>query len=165
MHVNGNHKTSLKIIHVVNCLRGGGAQTVVESIAIEQRRQKHVVWVISLGPSDSLVEINRIARLVKNGVNCSVIGRPYGAKYGSINAIIRLALHFRRIAPDIINSHLELSHLLVSIARRMACLPLTHVVTIHNSPEIWSWLNLKLLHNVHRVSCAIEAELVGPSTS
>ncbi|QGF23402.1 glycosyltransferase [Raineyella fluvialis] len=113
----------MKILHVVNNLETGGAQTLIEALTQEQQSlgvETHVVVLLSRGTlSDRIEAVARsVVYLEIHGVSDALI---VGAR--------RLKKAIRRIAPDIVHSHLLQADLL-SI---LAATGIPHVSTVHTS--------------------------------
>jgi glycosyltransferase involved in cell wall biosynthesis len=140
----------MKIIHAINNLKAGGAQTFVVSLAIEQSSAGNTVWVVVVDKiTDPTFENNLINLLSKNNISVLFLDRKIGRSPSIIKCFFKLARIVKESGADIINSHLEFTHFTVgayiSIAKFFLKKQPQHVLTIHNAPENWG--NFTLLFN------------------
>jgi glycosyltransferase involved in cell wall biosynthesis len=142
----------VKILHVINCLRGGGAQALVEALSLEQSRLGHSITVACLGRGDTVFERDRIRRLEDSGIRTVRLGYS-GSSTSFLVTLRRLRRLLTTDKPDVTNSHLFLSHFITAMAKPNR---LVQVATIHNAEEKWRWYGYLHLRRVPRIYCAQE---------
>lgn len=114
----------MKILHVVNDANTGGAQTLIEQLALEQRSALDTHILVLLGPG-SLSE--RFARCASSVTYLSLDRRSV-----RIDRLVRETRRvIRTIAPDVVHSHLLQADLAVAIASRG--MSVATVSTIHTT--------------------------------
>jgi glycosyltransferase involved in cell wall biosynthesis len=133
----------MRIAHLINNLRGGGAQNLVVELAIAQRALGHTVSLILVDRAAVDYERQLIQRLRDHQVAVVELDRPVGRRSPGawIATSRRLVARLVALGPDVLNSHLEMSHLLAAVAWRWS----THaraahtrrLATVHNAPETW----------------------------
>jgi glycosyltransferase involved in cell wall biosynthesis len=130
-HDNG----SLHVLHVVNELDTGGAQTLIEALVLEQREMGVNSSVLSLlGRSTLSTRIERAASAVIHlDVPKSFHAFPL--------AVLGLRRAIARLQPDVVHSHLLQADLVSHLGR--AGLP--HVSTVHTSGGHESTRSAKLV--------------------
>ncbi len=112
-----------RIMLVVQSLRVGGAENMVENLAYALRDKECVVEVVSIQAGETIVS----HRLRDNGINPVFIGKHNGFDSGVIR---RLAGEMRRFRPDVVHSHLPILHYVNPAASRSGIVNRVH--TIHN---------------------------------
>src|SRR5690606_12001182 len=142
----------MKIVHIIHSLRGGGIQNFILSLAPEQVAQGNnvTVIVIDLYDSDYCTHLENI--LKSNQVDVLRLNKKRGDKISLINAIADCRCMIKRIHPDIVNSHAEISHLYAAIAIMFT--KISHVITIHNAPESWNRLVKFACKNTPLIFCS-----------
>jgi len=149
----------MKICHVINCLKGGGAQNLVADLTIAMTKNGHAVSLIVLDDAAGLEYSNLLRRrLETNGVNVILLNRKAGSKFSLVSTFISLYKLLNIHQYDIINSHLELSHLLVGMAAIAVKSSNTHCITVHNAPEHWNFISRIVNKKKAVVFCSIMAE-------
>lgn len=160
----------MNIVHVINGLRGGGAENLLVSLAIEMKRVGHVVQVVVVDRCESAYEAAMLDRLHKAGVETECLGRRVGSGLaGALGATWRLAYALRTKRPDVVNTHLGVSHLVVGLCKvsgihLLGGAPI-HIATVHNAPENWGWLSNRLNRRTAKIYCsesACEADITRP---
>jgi glycosyltransferase involved in cell wall biosynthesis len=142
-----NKNIFMKICHIINQLRGAGAQNLLVSLSIAQKEKGHDIYVILID-KDTL-DYSKILgnKLCSIGVKLFSIDRIIGDKLSFLKTFPKFLKIIKHISPDVINTHLELSHIYGALA---ACffrkLHKKHVLTIHNAPEIWEHSICKILN-------------------
>ena len=132
----------MKIVHICNCLRGGGVQNFLLSLLPEQVSQGHDVNIIVIEKFD-YDYCYRLEDILKaNGVTVIRLDKKRGNKVSMINTIKKCRVIIGRILPDIVNTHGGMSHTYgaYAVLRRDN----KQVITIHNTPERWT-IDTKLL--------------------
>src|SRR5207248_2439372 len=69
------------------------------------------------------------------------------------------------VEPDIINTHISTSHLIVSICLRLANLKKLknrHIITVHNAPEEWSRMTHRFNAHTPSIYCSYSALDINP---
>lgn len=132
----------MKIIHICNCLRGGGIQNFLLSLLPAQAKQKHQVTLIVIEKYDYeyCEHLERI--LIDYNINVVRLNKIRNNKYSMFKTILKCRDIVRKIKPDIVNTHGEMSHEYGAIA--VFAQNTKQIITIHNAPEIWS-IPLKIL--------------------
>lgn len=149
----------MNIVHVINDLKGGGAQNLLVSLAVELKRLGHVVLVVVVNGCDTTYEMAMLDRLHRAGVETQCLDRRVGSGLaGALGATWKLAYALRTRRPDVVNTHLELSHLMVGLCKVINAYlrgrASIHVATVHNAPERWGWLSLSLNRRAARIYCS-----------
>ena len=151
----------MKITHIIMNLDAGGAQTFLASLAIEQKELGHDVSIVII---DELVNSNFQSLLInslrENAVNLYFLNRRVGRNITIVNTIKGIIKTLSSVDPDIINTHISTSHLIVSICIRLANLKRLknrHIITIHNAPEKWSWMTHKFNSHTPTIYCSYSA--------
>src|SRR2546430_2389631 len=125
----------MKITHIIMNLDAGGAQTFVASLAMEQKDLGHDVSIVII---DELVNSNSQKLLVNSlqekSVNLYFLNRRPGRNITIVSTISGIIKTLSSVEPDIINTHISTSHLIVSICLRLANLKKLknrHIITVH----------------------------------
>lgn len=126
----------MKIIHICNCLRGGGIQNFLLSLLPAQAKQKHQVTLIVIEKYDYeyCEHLERI--LIDYNINVVRLNKIRNNKYSMFKTILKCRDIVKKIKPDIVNTHGEMSHEYGAIA--VFAQNAKQIITIHNAPEIWS---------------------------
>lgn len=133
----------MRIVHITNCLRGGGIQNFLLSLASEQAMQNHNVTIIVIEHDTDEYCANLESMLKQNGVSIYHLYKKRQNKLSLIKTLIRCRHIIRKIKPDIINSHGEMSHFYAGVSACLTRIP--HCITIHTTPEYWN-IPIKLLN-------------------
>lgn len=115
--------SGLRVLHVVNNLETGGAQTLIEALCIAQRSsgvESHVVVLLSRGTlseriesaADSVTYLN-----LRNVFDACMVG------------VWRLRAVIKRLTPSVVHSHLMQADLLTLLAASRV----PHMTTVHTS--------------------------------
>jgi glycosyltransferase involved in cell wall biosynthesis len=143
-------------------LDAGGAQTFLASLAIEQKELGHDVSIIIIDElSKSNFQSLLINSLEEKSVNLYFLNRRPGRNITIVSTIQGIIKTLSTVDPDIINTHISTSHLIVSICLRLANLKRLqnrHVITIHNAPENWSWMTTKFNPHTPTIFCSYSAQ-------
>ncbi len=147
-------------------LDAGGAQTFLASLAIEQKELGHDVSIIII---DELVNSNFQSQLINTlqdkSVNLYFLNRRVGRNITIVNTIKGIIKTLTSVDPDIINTHISTSHIIVSICIRLANLKRLknrHIITIHNAPEKWSWMTHRFNTHTPTIYCSYSALDLNP---
>ena len=147
-------------------LDAGGAQTFVASLAMEQKELGHEVSIIII---DQLINSDFQKLLIKSlnekKVDLYFLNRRPGRNITIVNTIKGIIQTLSTVNPDIINTHISTSHLIVSICLRLANLKKLrnrHIITVHNAPEQWSKMTLKFNANTPSIYCSYSALELNP---
>jgi glycosyltransferase involved in cell wall biosynthesis len=156
----------MKIAHIIMNLDAGGAQTFVASLAIEQKELGNDVSIIVI---DKLINSDFQSLLVnglrEKSVDLYCLNRRTGRNITIVNTIQGIIKTLATIDPDIINTHISTSHLIVSICLRLANLRKLknrHIITVHNAPETWSWMTHKFNKHTPSIYCSYSALDMNP---
>lgn len=128
----------MRIVHIVHSLRGGGIQNFLLSLAPEQNRLGHEVSMIVIDKYDSSYCETLEKRLVDNNVRVYRLNKIRANKLSLFKALYNCRNLIRRIKPDIVNTHAEISHLYGALT--VLGINTRHVITVHNAPEYWDWI-------------------------
>jgi len=129
----------MKICHIVANLYAGGAQTFLVMLAIEQKIAGHDVTIFTLDkfintPFESYLK----NELSKHDIQYISLNRKPGKNISIFNSLLKLRKELLANLPDIINSHLPITHLTVAMCLKVMGLYNRLVLTIHSAPEIWN---------------------------
>jgi hypothetical protein len=139
----------MKICHFIHNLKSGGAQTFLSYLVIEQAKDNDIT-VLTLDRIDDDFSINLKDKVTKHGVNVIEIGRVPGNKVSLLKSLFLTRRFFIKNSFDIINTHLHLCHLFVSLIKSAQ----NHVMTIHNGPEDISKISLYLNKDTPKIFCS-----------
>lgn len=146
----------MKIIHVINNLYAGGAQTFVVLLAIEQRKLGHEVSLLIIDKlTGAPFEESLLSRLKNHQINIISSDRKPGKNISAFKSIYKISSSIKKIRPDVINSHLAFSHLITNVALKFS--PATnavHILTLHNAPEKWDKLTYLLNKSKPSIYCS-----------
>jgi glycosyltransferase involved in cell wall biosynthesis len=144
----------------------GGAQTFVASLAMEQKELGHDVSIIVI---DELINSDFQKQLVsglrEKSVDLYFLNRRPGRNITIINTIKGIIKTLSTVEPDIINTHISTSHLIVSICLRLANLKKLrnrHIITVHNAPEEWSRMTHRFNEHTPSIYCSYSALDLNP---
>jgi glycosyltransferase involved in cell wall biosynthesis len=156
----------MKITHIIMNLDAGGAQTFVASLAMEQKDLGHDVSIIII---DELVNSNfqklLINSLQEKSVDLYFLNRRPGRNITIVSTISGIIRTLSSVEPDIINTHISTSHLIVSICLRLANLKKLknrHIITVHNAPEEWSRMTHRFNAHTPSIYCSYSALDMNP---
>ncbi|WP_302899854.1 glycosyltransferase family 4 protein [Mucilaginibacter sp. BT774] len=155
----------MKINHIIMNLDAGGAQTFVASLAMEQKELGHDVSIIII---DELINSDFQKLLVQGlrekSVDLYFLNRRPGRNITIVNTIKGIIKTLSAVNPDIINTHISTSHLIVSICLRFALKRLKnrHVITVHNAPEEWSRMTHRFNEHTPSIYCSYSALDLNP---
>lgn len=128
----------MKIMHAINNLRGGGAQNLVVSLARYHAGLGHSVSITTVDWPTTDYERVTTDQLQADGIPVASLGyKPRDHSPGWLGVAARLREEFGKRQPEVVHSHLEMSHAVTALARWRATVKPLHVTTIHNAPEIW----------------------------
>jgi glycosyltransferase involved in cell wall biosynthesis len=151
----------MKITHIIMNIDAGGAQTFVASLAIEQKKLGHDVSIIII---DELIHSNfqllLINSLKEHAINIHLLNRKAGRNITIINTFKGIIETLAASRPDVINSHISTSHLLVSMCLKFVTirkLKDRHIITVHNAPENWSWMTRMFNKRTPTIYCSNSA--------
>lgn len=142
----------MKILHVTTTIRGGGVFTFLLSLAPEQIKLGHEVWICVTERYTSDYEYEFKKKLEEKGVNVVCLEKTRRSKKSLVQSFFKLRKLIKEFRPDIVNSHLMMPHVLVEIATRFS--RATHCITIHSAPESWSSLCSRLNKKTPIIFCS-----------
>lgn len=134
----------MKIVHILNSLKGGGIQNFVLSLAPEQVNLDNSVSIIVIDQDHYDYSKHLKSKLESRGVDVFYLNKVLHSKVSFLKTLVSCRILIRKMKPDIVNTHGEMSHIYGSFATIGTSIK--HYITIHNGPEIWDILN-KLLNN------------------
>lgn len=141
----------MKICHIAANLYAGGAQTFVIMLAVEQKKAGEEVCVILIDEfNHSPFEIFLKRELEKYQIKCISLNRKPGKNFSIFKSFLKLHHEIKAFIPDIINSHLQISHLITAIYLKAVGVSKKLILTIHSAPEEWNYQTL--LSNKHTPS-------------
>lgn len=128
----------MKIVHIVNCLRGGGIQSFLVSLLPEQVKMGNDVSLIVIEEFDN--DFCRISanKMIEHNVQVVCLGKKRCDKCSLMQTLKLCKLIIKEEKPDVVNTHGTLSHFYGSLSTIG-----THIMqccTIHSAPEQWSKL-------------------------
>lgn len=132
----------MKIVHICNCLRGGGIQNFLLSLLPEQVQYGHEVFLIVIEKYDYEYCGKLELILSKNSVGVIKLNKTRGNKLSGLQTIMKCRNIVGKLKPDIVNTHGEMSHQYGALAVFLR--NIKQIVTVHNAPELWN-ANLKIL--------------------
>ncbi len=151
----------MKITHIIMNIDAGGAQTFVASLAIEQKKLGHDVSIIII---DELINSNfqllLINSLKEHAINIHLLNRRTGRNITIVNTFKGIIETLATTRPDVINTHISTSHLLVSMCLKLITLRKLkdrHIITVHNAPEYWSWMTRMFNKHTPTIYCSNSA--------
>ena len=125
----------MKIVHITNCLRGGGIQNFLLSLLPEQVKQGHIVYLIVIEKYDYDYCQHLEDVMKAYGVRVIRLNKTRHDKGSLLRTIYKCRKTVDGLLPDIVNTHGQMSHTYgaVSVLGKRC----KQVVTIHNAPERW----------------------------
>jgi glycosyltransferase involved in cell wall biosynthesis len=145
----------MKICHIIANLYAGGAQTFVVLLAVEQQKLGHEVSIILIDQfNHSTFENFLIQQLKENHIPVYSLDRKPGKNLSVFGSFFKLNSILKRIQPQIINSHLQFTHLIISLYQKIFRKKYNLILTIHNAPEVWNYQTLKLNLNTPAIYCS-----------
>ena len=145
----------MQIIHITDCLRGGGIQNFLLSLLPEQVKQKNDVMLIVIEQYDYDYCRHLDSVLTSNGVKVICLNKIKHNKASMIRTIVTCRSVIGEIQPDIINTHGTMSHIYGAVS--VLGKPFPQVITVHNAPEPWSWSCKLLCKNKPLIFCSKSA--------
>lgn len=126
-----------RVMLVIQSLRVGGAENMVENLAYALRDRECVVKVVVLQSGETIIS----RRLRANDIDLVFIGKRPGP---DLSTIAKLAILMRDFNPDVVHSHLPILNYVVPAARRAGVMNLVH--TIHNVAQKETNIRLKVAY-------------------
>lgn len=125
----------MKIVHITNCLRGGGIQNFLLSLLPEQASKNNKVLLIVIEKYD-YEYCNHLEQLLsQNSITVIRLNKLKSNKFSLIKTIIKCRSIVGKINPDIVNTHGEMSHVYGALS--VMGKNIKQIITIHNAPEVW----------------------------
>lgn len=125
----------MKILHICNCLRGGGIQNFLLSLLPEQVLQCHCVYLVVIEEYDyDYCEILE-RKLCQHNVKVVRLNKKQKNKLSLIKTINDCRNLIKDIRPDVVNTHGEMSHFYGALSTIFTSIKF--VITVHNAPEHW----------------------------
>lgn len=152
----------MKICHIIANLYAGGAQTFVVLLAIEQKNMGHDVSIILIDAFNKSTFENFLTNQLKeHKILVYSLDRKPGKNFSIFKSFFKLNSYLKQINPNIINSHLQFTHLVVALYLKIFRQKKQLVLTIHNAPEVWNYQTLKT--NLHTPSIYCSASSLATS--
>lgn len=126
----------MRILHIADCLRGGGIQNFLLSLLPEQVGQGHEVMLVVIERYDFDYCQHLDDVLQANGVKVVCLGKVKHSKLSMLRTILACRKLIRKTRPDIVNTHGVMSHTYGAVSVLGGGIP--HVTTVHNAPERWT---------------------------
>ncbi|MCM1295734.1 MAG: glycosyltransferase family 4 protein [Muribaculaceae bacterium] len=142
----------MKIVHICDCLRGGGIQNFLLSLLPEQVSQGHDVTLIVVERYDYDYCQHLDNVMTSRNVKVICLGKTKNNKLSLLKTIFKCRRIIAEIAPDIINTHASMSHTYGCYS--VVGQNMKHVLTIHNAPEIWPTYLHFLCHDKPLIFCS-----------
>ncbi len=124
-----------RVMLVIQSLRVGGAENMVENLAYALRDKGCVVEVVVLQSGETIIS----RRMHANNIDPVVIGKRRGP---DLSVITKLAALMRDFKPDVVHSHLPILNYVVPAAQRAGVMNLVH--TIHNVAQKETTIRFKV---------------------
>jgi glycosyltransferase involved in cell wall biosynthesis len=132
----------MRICHIIANLYAGGAQTFVVLLAIEQKKLGNDVSVVLIDQfNNSAFETFLTTQLKDNDIPVLSLERKPGKNFSILKSFIILNKIVKKLQPEIINTHLQFTHLIVALylkVFKLGSIKATYIATIHNAPEEWN---------------------------
>jgi glycosyltransferase involved in cell wall biosynthesis len=132
----------MRICHIIANLYAGGAQTFVVLLAIEQKKTGNDVSVVLIDRfNNSPFETFLTAQLKENDIPVFTLDRKPGKNFSILKSFLRLNKIVKQLQPEIINTHLQITHLIVALylkVFKLGMVKTAYIATIHNAPEEWN---------------------------
>ncbi len=147
----------MKILHIIDNLYPGGAQTFVVMLANEQSTAGHAVSLLVIDKlTNSNFEKNLTRKLSKSTVKIISSNRRLGKNISIFKSVFNILRVIKKTEFDIINTHLQMSHLIVGILLKPSFLRKKNkqVITLHNAPEVWSRANMFINKTKPSIYCS-----------
>lgn len=135
-NVVSDHQNKYRVMLVIQSLRVGGAETMVENLSYALVREGCAVLVVVLQSGETILT----ERMRKKGVDLRILGKRPGL---DLSVFRRLAAIMRDFQPDVVHSHLPILQYVVPAARKAHVGNLVH--TVHSMAEKETSSNLKRL--------------------
>src|ERR1700743_192767 len=147
----------MNIAHIILNLEAGGAQTLMVNLAIQQKTTGNSVSIIIVDKfTNSSFENSLKIQLRKNYIEFYTLNRKLGKNLSLFRSYLILHRLFKKLKPEIVNSHLSLTHLVLALILRVSPYKNKpkHIITLHNAPEDWSRINLKINSKTSSIYCS-----------
>ena len=145
----------MNILHITNCLRGGGIQNFLLSLLPEQVSMGNIVTLIVIEKYDYDYCSHLESIMQKNGVSVIRLNKQRKNKISLLSTMFKCRNLVLKIKPDIVNTHGEMSHIYGAFSTFF--IPSLHCITVHNAPEKWSIMNNFLNKNKPVIFCSQSA--------
>lgn len=148
----------MKICHLVPNLYAGGAQTFIILLAIEQKKLGHDVFIILIDNyNHSDFEVYLFNQIKQYNIQIFSLQRKPGRNFTIFKSFMLLNRIIKNTNPEIINSHLQFTHLIAAIyfkVLKFNTLKMKLILTIHNAPEVWNFQTLLLNLKTPSIYCS-----------
>lgn len=138
--MSGTDYSGYRVMLIVQSLRVGGAESMVENLAYALREKGCVVEVVALQTGETIIS----RRLRGNGIEPVFIGKRDGFDPSVVRWLADEMKHFK---PDVVHSHLPILHYVNPAASRSYVVNRVH--TIHNVAQKETGSRLKSAYARH----------------
>lgn len=145
----------MNIIHIADCLRGGGIQNFLLSLLPEQVKLGHKVTLIVVEKNEYDYCYKLEQKLKDHNVQVVNLGKERGNKISFLKTLFACRKAIKSIKPNVVNTHGGMSHLYGTFSTEFTTL--LHVLTIHNAPEYWDLPNKLLNSKKPLIYCSYSA--------
>ena len=135
-----NEISNMKIVHILNSLKGGGIQNFLLSLAPEQVIKGCQVLIIVVDNDDYEYCIRLKEKFENIGVRVCYLNKKLHSKISFLKTLIKCRNIIKKEQPDIVNTHGEICHIYGAVATWGR--KIKHCITVHNAPEHWNKLNI-----------------------
>ena len=130
----------MKIVHILNSLKGGGIQNFLLSLAPEQVIKGCQVLIIVVDNDDYEYCTRLKEKFENNGVQVCYLNKKLHSKISFLKTLIKCRNIIKKEQPDIVNTHGEICHIYGAVTTWGR--KIKHCITVHNAPEHWNKLNI-----------------------
>ena len=132
-----------RVMLIVQSLRVGGAETMVENLAYALRGKGCEVRVVALQAGETIIT----ERLRQGGVPLTILGKRPGM---DLSLIGHLAAEMMRFHPNVVHSHLPILHYVVPAANRAGVANVVHTLHSIASMEVKSKIKAAYCRRCYR---------------
>lgn len=126
----------MRIVHIQNCLRGGGIQNFLLSLTSEQVALGHEVTMIVIEKFDYDYCYHLESIMKKSGVKVICLNKKISNKFSLFQTLLKCRKIVQSLHPDVVNTHGTMSHFYGMYSSMFSTI--RQVITVHNAPEKWS---------------------------
>lgn len=146
----------MKIVHILPCLKGGGIQNFLVSLAPEQVKMGHDVTVVTTDEDDLDYSHHLQSILESRGEKVMSLNRKVHNKLSTLKALLNCRKLIKKLNPEIVNTHSTLSYFYGALAVK-GIKGVRQIATIHSGPEEWSKMVTLTNKNTPLIYCSHSA--------